>query len=304
MHLEHVNCDLCGSDNYIVRYSKPDNWLWLNNFEYPVCECQDCGLVYVNPRPTFDEMRNFYPNDYHDGRDDVLHLQRYKNQFEYITDFNAETVLDIGCAKGDWLNYIHGEWPKAELHGVDAFSDGLKWAEIEYHKAQLHESALPESYFDLITAWAVIEHVHTPSAYFNKISQLLKPGGKFVFLVTNSESIYGRYAYKEDIPRHLFHFNARSLDGYATRHGLKLDEVVFDERFWDGSGRGAIKAFFAKLLGVSWCDMKNNNYNIIKKIALKAASVLDRFVFCCEWERRIKKSGVIVVTMSQCQSHR
>jgi uncharacterized Zn finger protein len=54
MKLEHVDCDLCGSADYKIRYRKSDNWLWLNYFEYPVVECPGCGLVYVNPRPPFE----------------------------------------------------------------------------------------------------------------------------------------------------------------------------------------------------------------------------------------------------------
>ena len=43
--------------------------------------------------------------------------------------------------------------------------------------------------------------------YFVKVSNVLVPGGKFIFLVTNSQSVYGKYAYKEDIPRHTYHFD-------------------------------------------------------------------------------------------------
>ena len=299
MLLEHVNCDLCGSNDYVVRYRKPDNWLWLNNFEYPVVECLNCGLVYVNPRPVFEEMGKFYPEGYHDGRNDELHLQRYVDQFDYISKFKVAAVLDIGCARGDWLNYINDQWPTVELHGVDAFSDGVKGGNIVFYKTQLHEAALPKAHFDLITSWAVIEHVHTPDAYFNAVNKLLKPGGKFVFLVTNSESIYGKYAYKEDIPRHLYHFNAKSLGGYAKKHGLQLDDISFDERFWDGSGKGAFRFAMAKILGITWYDMKKNNFTVLEKILLRLAWGLDRFAFCCNWESRVGKSGIIVVTMSK-----
>ena len=263
IRLEHVICDLCGSDDYKVCYRKPDNWLWLNDFEYPVVECQNCGLVYVNPRPVFEEMGKFYPNGYHDGRNDELHLQRYKDQFSYISKLDALAVLDIGCAKGDWLNYIHSQWTTVKLYGVDAFSDGVKFENISFLKEQLNEAELPNSYFDLITAWAVMEHVHTPDAYFYAVNKLLKPGGKFVFLVTNSDSIYGKKAYKEDIPRHLYHFNAKSLGRYAKKNGFRLDDISFDERFWDGSGKGFFRFAMAKCLGMTWRDMRLGNYTII-----------------------------------------
>jgi len=299
MNLEHVICDLCGSEDYSVRYRKPDNWLWLNLFEYPVVQCQKCRLVYVNPRPSFEEMRNFYPADYHDNRNEEKHLQRYSAQFDYISKIEATNILDIGCARGDWLTYIHEQWPKIDLYGVDAFSDSVNNCQIKFQKTLLPEANLPESYFDLITAWAVLEHVHTPNAYFHEISKILKNGGKFVFLATNSESIYGRYAYREDIPRHLYHFSENTLEQYAQKNGLRLDSISYEERFWDGSGRGAIRHGVEKILGISWQEIHKNEFSILNKTLLNLSTLADNFIFRYKWERYFRRSGIIVVTMSK-----
>jgi len=67
--LEHIPCDLCGSNNYKIRYRKPDTSLWLNQFEYPVVERINCGLVFVNPRPMEKSMADFYTKNYHENRD-------------------------------------------------------------------------------------------------------------------------------------------------------------------------------------------------------------------------------------------
>lgn len=299
MNLEYVNCDLCKSDNWTERYRKPDSYLWSNEYEFPVVACDSCGLVYVNPRPTFDEMRGFYPTDYHEERDDEAHQARYDDQFDYLKGINARTFLDIGCARGDWLNYLQGKFPDAELFGVDAFSDHVSNAAIHFERCQLTETTLPEQYFDVITAWAVFEHVHTPNAYFGAVARLLSPGGKFVFLVTNSESIYGKYAYKEDIPRHLYHFSRQSLSKYAEKNGLKLESFQCDERFWDGTGRGAVRFFVVKMLGITWRQIRMKKYSPLQKAMLFAAFVLDLIVFTPRWEKAINRSGIIVVTMSK-----
>lgn len=301
MKLEHISCDLCGSESYRVRYRKPDNWLWLNEFEYPVVECAECGSVYVNPRPTFEEIERFYPPGYHDGRDDEIHQTRYQSQYEYVQNIDTKAILDIGCARGDWLSYLQGHDPSVELYGVDAFSPGVTNQSIKFFRCALPDAELPENYFGLITSWAVLEHVHTPDAYFKVVSRLLSSGGKFVFLVTNSESIYGRYAYKEDIPRHLFHFNARSLEQYAKKHGLKLDKIEYDERFWDGTGKGAFSHFARCLLGISWRQLRYKDIPLFKKLVIKAGSTFDKIVFSTSWEAKLKRSGIIVVTMSKRQ---
>jgi SAM-dependent methyltransferase len=177
MKLEHVSCDLCGSNDYLERYRKPDDWLWLNQFEYPVVQCEKCGLVYVNPRPTFEDMALFYPTDYHENRDDETHRTRYQLQFSYIQKFGGKRILDIGCARGDWLNFIKERWADTELHGVDAFSKDVKGMDINFHRCQLPEADLPVDYFDLVTSWAVFEHLHTPGKYFEVVAKVLRKGG-------------------------------------------------------------------------------------------------------------------------------
>lgn len=299
MKLEYVNCDLCGGTDYIERYRKPDDWLWLNQYEYPVVECTECGLVYVNPRPAFEEMAQFYPDGYHENRDDEGHRKRYELQFSYIDEYDAQRILDIGCAKGDWLNFIKQRWTSAELYGVDAFSNEVKGNNIKFYRCQLPDADLPRDYFNLITSWAVFEHLHAPGQYFEAVSRLLCSGGKFVLLVTNSESIYGKYAYREDIPRHLYHFSEKTLKSYAEKYGLRLEKLFYDDRFWDGRGWGAFRFFFGKLFGIKWRNIRLNRYGVLQRVALRFGGALDRFVFSTHWEAKLGRSGIMVAVIGK-----
>ncbi len=112
---EHVNCDLCGCGEYTVRYRKPDNWSWLNQFEFPVVECIRCGLVYVNPRPTPESMAYYYPAGYHDNRDTEAFQKRYALQLEFLPALTGEKVLDIGCARGEWLHFLKKNTPASPV---------------------------------------------------------------------------------------------------------------------------------------------------------------------------------------------
>lgn len=297
--LEHVQCDLCGSDKYIERYRKPDTWLYLNQFQYPVVECINCGLVYVNPRPSAYDTGQYYSNNYHDGRNDEKHIQRYALQYEYIEPFRFNTVLDIGCARGDWLQYINKKSPVLELHGIDAFSDSVHHDAVCFQKAFLYDAILENNYFDLVTAWAVLEHVHTPSAYFEVVSRVLKKGGKFIFLVTNSESLYGKYAYIEDIPRHLYHFSEKSIIQYAKKYALKVVDIFYDDRFWDGRGIGTFHYGIGKLVRVNWNIISLKRLSIIQKLAMRFGSIFDKIIFHYHWEAKLKRSGIIVAVLEK-----
>jgi SAM-dependent methyltransferase len=244
-------------------------------------------------------MGKFYPGDYHDGRDGASYLERYSYQYEYIKNLKFDAVLDVGCARGDWLDFLQAQRPEIELHGVDAFSSCVKNPAIHFYPCALDNAELPDSYFNLVTSWAVLEHVHAPGKYFEIVSKVLKPGGKFVFLVTNSDSIYGKYAYKEDVPRHLYHFNERSLRDYAKKYSLVLDEINYDESFWDGSGRGALYHYFRRVLSISWQELKFKKLSLLARACLRASTVLDRIVFSVKWEAKLKRSGIIVAKMSK-----
>lgn len=299
MKLEHIACDLCGCEKYSERYRKPDDWLWLNQFEYPIVECLNCGLVYVNPRPAFEDSGQFYPTDYHHNRNDDAHLKRYELQFSYIKGWQAQKVLDIGCARGDWLNFIQSKWLDVELHGVDAFSSGVDNKQISFQKCQLPDAVLAHDYFDLITSWAVFEHLHTPLKYFEVVSKILRKGGRFIFLVTNSESCYGKYAYKEDIPRHLYHFNEKNLGLYADKSGLKLEKIYYDDSLWDGRGWGTFRFRLGHMTGVTWQNLYFKKVTVIQHVAMKLGNFIDKLVFSTHWEAKLGRSGIMVVVMGK-----
>jgi len=61
--MECVNCNLCGLDDTRILFNKRDKFD-LTEKEFSVVECQRCGLLYVNPRPSQEEMGKFYPETY------------------------------------------------------------------------------------------------------------------------------------------------------------------------------------------------------------------------------------------------
>lgn len=58
--MEWVNCNLCGENNthpvFRVAYQK-------ENKIFDLVQCKNCGLIYLNPRPTLQEIKRYYPNE-------------------------------------------------------------------------------------------------------------------------------------------------------------------------------------------------------------------------------------------------
>ena len=293
--LEHVDCDLCGCSKYQTIYRKPDNWIWPNQFEYPVVKCIDCGLVYVNPRPIQEEMSKFYPKEYHEDRDKQEWLDRYKVQTEYLPELKNEKILDIGCAEGDFLIYLKKIYPLIRLYGADPFSKWVKSDAITFKNDLLPQARFNDNEFDIITAWAVFEHLNNPSEYFAEVYRILKKGGRFIFLVTNSESLYGQKAYCEDVPRHTYHFSKETLNKYAAKYGFQMANCSYDDRIWDGRGTGTFYYAIQNFLGVTWEKRYYNDINACQRKMGHLGRLIDKLVFNSNWEARKQKSGIMIV---------
>ncbi len=294
MLLEHVPCDLCGSDRYRIRYAKPDNWLRNSLYQFPVVECLDCGLVYVNPRPSPESMAAFYPPGYHDNRDTAESNKRYALQKAHLPKLEGKRVLDIGCARGDFLAYLLGDANDFEAYGVDAYSDRVTDTRIRFFAGSFTDMPHEAGSFDLVMAWAVFEHLHHPREYFGKAAELLKPGGEMVILVTNADSLYGRMAYAEDVPRHTYHFSVSTLGKYGQKAGLRLERVMFSDSIFDGRGTGSVAHVLGRIAGFTWEKEMLGTLGVVAKAAYALGSLVDRVVFAFHWEATLKRSGILV----------
>lgn len=295
MEFEHVPCDLCGSADYRVRYRKPDNWLQMNLFQFPVVECSGCGLVYVNPRPTMAAMTAFYPEGYHDGRDAEAFVARYRSQRALLPPLAGKRVLDVGCARADFLSFLLDS-EDFEAYGVDAFSPGVTDARIRFTRGAFDAAAYQPDTFDLVMSWAVFEHLHHPSTYFAEATRVLKPGGRLIILMTNANSLYGRAAYIEDVPRHTYHYTERTLAAYALKCGLHLSDIRFDDSIFDGRGRGTLRMLAGRLCGFTWEKAMRGKLPWPTRAAMKLGGALDAICFATHWEARLRRSGIMIAT--------
>ena len=145
-----------------------------------------------------------------------------------------------------------------------------------------------------MTAWAVFEHLHRPSLYFAEVRRILKAGGRFVFLVTNSESFWGRRANREDVPRHTYHFSADALAAYARKHAFELTHVTYDDGIFDARGKGTFRWAFSRAAGVTWPAFYRGELSLLQSAARLAGKTLDGIVFSLHWEAWLGRSGIMV----------
>jgi SAM-dependent methyltransferase len=235
-----VPCDLCGAEDQVLLYSKIDP---ITGGEFHLVECS-CGMAFVNPMPSDESVPLLYPEDYLKDKQGMGSL--YGRMMELLPKGDGGKLLDIGCGRGDFIQYAAQRGWEAE--GVDL----LAWDtphKVAIRVGDFVTMDLPEDSYDVITAWALLEHVRRPSSFFNKISRLLKKNGHFVFVVSNFAAPGMRRSCTEDIPRHLQLFSPLAVESYLNKYEMKSLVTYHNDRIYSCYPFGLLRYGFLGLTG-------------------------------------------------------
>lgn len=252
--MEHVSCNLCGLDDARVLFRKRDK-LGITDDEFQVVECRGCGLLYINPRPSQEEIGKFYPETYswketleaesfltkcvrklekiyryHLLRDEVSKVVKF-------TSRGSGKVLDIGCGTGDRLDVFRNKG--FETYGVET-SNSADYAKehlkLNVMKGDLFSAKFPDAFFDIVTLYNVLEHTHKPQVVIREIHRILKQDGFLIIQVPNRDSLQYKIFKKKwaafDVPRDLYYFGIGTLTSMLEKVELTVSKVDHFMRWW------------------------------------------------------------------------
>lgn len=101
------------------------------------------------------------------------------------------SVLDFGCAYGDFLSVLPQEWKR---YGFDVNRDSIEHAQNMYPDIKFFTNdtiqGCPQS-LDVITAFDVLEHVPDLKSTRDTIGSFLKGAGAFIFVVPVYDGFLG-----------------------------------------------------------------------------------------------------------------
>jgi SAM-dependent methyltransferase len=252
--MEYVNCSNCGLDDTQLLFQKKDKFR-ITEDEFNVVECRQCGLLYVNPRPTQEEMGKFYPATY--SWKETLEVDssltnrvrklekgyRYhllKDEVSKVLKFSERScgkVLDVGCSTGDRLDVFRRMG--FEAYGVET-SDSADFAKeylkLKVIKGDLFSAQFPSEFFDLVTLYNVLEHTHNPVRICHEIYRILKEDGLLVIQVPNTQSFQCKLLKRRwaafDVPRDLYYFKTETLSSLLKRAGFNLSKADPFMNWW------------------------------------------------------------------------
>ena len=221
------------------------------------------GLLQTNPTPTKEDINKYYKSERyisHNSRKRgvffffyrLLRSVNFYTKYRFLSRTNDNrNVLDFGSGEGYFLNMLKKRGLNA--CGVDSSSTCL----LPNVYKSIFAEQLNSQKFSHITAWHSIEHVHELEKTISRMYDLLDEKGTIIVGVPNYLSFDARH-YKGfwaayDVPRHLWHFDKKSLKEVFENKGFKLVK----------SSPMILDAYYVSLLSESY---KKSTFKILKSI--------------------------------------
>lgn len=227
-----------------------------SELQYSYVKCGECGLIYTNPRPAYDQdfidaaYASYYQYAENLTLDDLNHINQsslgmFEKEVEHIIQYDKDkkAVLDIGSGMGTFLLAAKKYYPGNAV-GLDvsvqmgAFVE--KHVGVKVYIRQFEEFN-PGEKFSLIHMSHVLEHVPDPNGWLQHARRILTPGGVLVINVPNKYGIGNRmqhFFYKAGLkkqfaagwsdpsrtPDHLFEPTLRSMRYLLKKNKFEILE--------------------------------------------------------------------------------
>lgn len=193
--------------------SVPEYWIWScpacdsnkvsvlkKIVDYPLRRCGSCGLEFIFPMPSEDELSRFYAHySDHLASEPVVKMNALKNCADLMVHPDTK-ILDFGCGNNYFAQVIR------QAQGEDRFS---------------HPGLSIGGKFDLITLWGVLEHLTDPFDELCGLYQRLEQHGR---LALTTVSIETPIPYRHKPPEHTLYFTRAAIAALADRCGFRVIE--------------------------------------------------------------------------------
>lgn len=262
--VEIVPCPGCGSSGCRPLTQSMDYDYLTTGDVFTVVQCDGCGLLYVNPRPSLEEIDMIYPvhySAYHFGeiKNSVIRKARTFMQMgkarkvlKCIPCLHPDSrIVDVGCGSPVLLRLLRDASPvRLKLYGNDfkrEVCDQIRAEGFEAIPGNFEEMEWENDYFDVIVMNQVIEHLFDIPGVLQKAIRLLKPGGSLLIETPSADGLdacifrkshWGGY----HIPRHLQIFTADTISVVLSKYGFVVDSVSYlpSPNFWTSSIRNML----------------------------------------------------------------
>jgi SAM-dependent methyltransferase len=264
--MRSIACEVCGSHRHLFLFEGWDRIFGLPGI-FTIVQCEECGLLFVNPQPEREALKDYYPRAYYArksshyreyswlrklvlkayfGYDNCLDSSkswrlfrkvillpfkvRYRSSLPFV---EKGRLLDVGCGNGTELYKLKSMgW---EAYGVEVDEDAAARARskgLDVFTGDLFERNFPDHFFHVVRMSFVLEHLPNPRETLQEIKRILQPQGRIYISIQNARSLhywlFGKRWFSLDVPRHLFSFTPKTMQKLLAPLGLEIKTIRFD----------------------------------------------------------------------------
>ncbi len=221
-------CRICGSQAVLSseRFTSP-----INGLDYTLFKCKDCRSLFYNPDENSLDLQKLY--DSFTSRDNFpieftpnKKWQKEKKIVEKLLLKEITSILDVGCRTGDFLMHFPESVNRVGVEIADEFSIIAQKRGLKVYNENLEHIQMPEK-FDVVTCYAILEHLVSPVIFLDSLSLLVKKGGILVIMIPTFQSVkpkfrkgFGKAWHMNTPPEHLNFFSRFYLDNYLKENGF------------------------------------------------------------------------------------
>lgn len=237
----YTNCPVCEGILLSEFMTLPDHMITKEIFK--IVNCNSCGFHFTNPIPSEEFIGNYYKSENyisHSSSKSGLINKAYnvvrnitlKRKVNLVSRLaKGKNLLDIGSGTGHFLNAskISG----FQVQGLEPDQDAKDFAKKEFGLSlqDLSEiQTMAADSKDVITMWHVLEHVYHLKRDLKEFVRVLKKDGVFIVAVPNMSSWdakhYGSFWAAFDVPRHLYHFQEKTIRNLFSQFEMECVEVL------------------------------------------------------------------------------
>lgn len=228
--MECVACELCGSNRSRPFLSQRDLTHGTTDEEFTVMLCEECGLLYLNPRPTQSEIGRHYPKQYFSPPSPprrFSHIRRWITEDFYgypsassrgrwrtlrklllwpdmirraltgrvtLPWVGQGRLLDVGCGHG--VNAAMLAQQGWEVSALDLSEAAASHARTllgdRVQVGDLTSARYHDRAFDLVLMSHSLEHMYHLSETLAEVRRISDDHGLLVIVVPNAESLEAR----------------------------------------------------------------------------------------------------------------
>lgn len=252
--LERIPCPYCASARHVP---------WAHEIGFTAVRCQDCQLLFCNPRPTLSAISSAVRTGAHGEDAGGLNVKArrvdvkvayYRRLFSGLFDDvwkrdRPVAWLDVGAGYGEVVEAV------GSLAPAGSRVEGLEPMKPKAEEARRRGLTITEDYLrpehskvDIVSIVDVFSHVPDFAAFLIDIRNVLNPNGELFIETGNLADLDRRDQFPGELglPDHLVFTGEKQLRGYLDRAGF--DVVRIDRKRIDGIANLA-KNVVKKIIG-------------------------------------------------------